>query len=80
MKIELHVHGFEVKFKAELAGELMLRTQSNNLRVIPSSPPSRRSELGCGSSETYQLLSDICCFYPLRCCSRGRVAAKAQVQ
>lgn len=51
MKIELHVHGFEVKFKAELAGELMLRTQSNNLHVIPSSPPSRRSELGCGSSE-----------------------------
>lgn len=51
MKIELHVHGFEVKFKTELAGELMPRTQSNNLHVIPSSPPSRSSELGCGSSD-----------------------------
>lgn len=49
MKIELHVHGFEVKFKTELARALMLKTQSNNLHVIPSSPPSRRSKLGCGS-------------------------------
>lgn len=80
MKIELHVHGFEVNFKSELAAELMPRTQSNNLHVILSSPPSRRSDLGCGSSDNTRSYQTSVVSTPSGRCSGSCVAAKAQVQ